>query len=118
MQVDFLKLLSEVMIGNYFNRPKEALAGIEHLLTNHQAEIGSGNALNLALLTCQIEGNMGNYVVAADRAKNIMEQVKVQGGSPEAYSALQQFIVFMINCVKHQLLKWINLQQIFRFLLQ
>ena len=89
MQVDFLKLLSEVMIGNYFNRPKEALAGIEHLLTNHQAEIGSGNALNLALLTCQIEGNMGNYVVAADRAKNIMEQVKVQGGSPEAYSALQ-----------------------------
>ena len=74
MQVDFLKLLSEVMIGNYFNRPKEALAGIEHLLTNHQAEIGSGNALNLALLTCQIEGNM---------------QVKVQGGSPEAYSALQ-----------------------------
>ena len=32
---------------------------------------------------------MGNYVVAADRAKNIMEQVKVQGGSPEAYSALQ-----------------------------
>ena len=41
MQVDFLKLLSEVMIGNYFNHPKEALAGIEHLLTNHQVSCRS-----------------------------------------------------------------------------
>lgn len=89
MQADFLKLLSEVMIGNYFNRPEEALTGIQQLLTNHQAEIGAENALGLAILTCQIEGEKGNYAVAADRAKSIMEQVKAQGGNPDAYSALQ-----------------------------
>lgn len=45
MQAEFLKLMSEIMIDYYFNRPDEAIDGIRKLLTNHQAEIGSGMRL-------------------------------------------------------------------------
>ena len=45
MQADFLKLMSEALIGYYFNRPDEALQSIHKLLVNHQAEIGGQNAL-------------------------------------------------------------------------
>ena len=47
MQADFLKLMSEALIGYYFNRPDEALQSIHKLLVNHQAEIGGQNALNM-----------------------------------------------------------------------
>ena len=40
MQVDFLKLMSEIMIDYNFNRPDKAISGIRKLLTNHQNEIG------------------------------------------------------------------------------
>ena len=50
MQADFLKLMSEALIGYYFNRPDEALQNIHKLLVNHQAEIGGQNALNMAIL--------------------------------------------------------------------
>ena len=56
MQVDFLKLMSEIMIDYNFNRPDKAISGIRKLLTNHQNEIGGSNVLGMTILACQIDG--------------------------------------------------------------
>lgn len=98
MQVEFLKLMSEIMIDYYFNRPDEAIDGIRKLLTNHQAEIGSGNALNMAILACQIEGEKGNYSVAAQQIQDIINQVKAQGAGKESYAGFESIFKFY-NCL-------------------
>lgn len=88
MQVDFLKLMSEIMIAHYFNRPNEATDGIKKLLTKHQPEIGAANSLNMAILSCQIEGLKGNYAAAAQQAQGIINQIKTQGGSEDSYQGV------------------------------
>ena len=89
MQVNFLKLMSESMIGYYFNLPDEALESIHKLLANHQSEIGGQNALNMAILSCQIEGLKGNYATAAQNTLSIIDQLKQQGTGQEMYEALE-----------------------------
>ena len=74
MQVDFLKLMSEIMIDYNFNRPDKAISGIRKLLTNHQNEIGGSNVLGMTILACQIDGLRGNYASAAQNAQNIIDQ--------------------------------------------
>ena len=69
MQVDFLKLMSEIMIDYNFNRPDKAISGIRKLLTNHQNEIGGSNVLGMTILACQIDGLRGNYASAAQNAQ-------------------------------------------------
>ena len=39
-------------------------------------EIGGQNALNMAILACQIDGLKGNYATAAQNSRSIMEQLK------------------------------------------
>lgn len=94
MQADFLKLMSEIMIDYYFNRPNEAIDGISKLLTNHQPEIGAANVFNMAVLACQIEGFIGNYSVAAQQTQSIINQIKNQGGSREMYEGLEELFGF------------------------
>src|SRR5574344_1963176 len=78
IQTDYLKLMAEIMIDYHFNRPDEALNNINVLLTNHQSEIGGQNALNMAILACQIKGLNGNYRDAALNSQSIINQLKAQ----------------------------------------
>lgn len=94
MQTRFLQLMSEIMIDYFFNRPDDAIEGIKELLTNHQAEIGSANALNMAVLACQIEGLKGNYAEAARQAKGIINQIKTQGGDDANTNGLEEIFRF------------------------
>lgn len=94
MQADFLKLMSEALIGYYFNRPDEALQSIHKLLVNHQAEIGGQNALNMAILACQIDGLKGNYATAAQNSRSIMEQLKQQNAEQGMYKSLEGICYF------------------------
>ena len=94
MQVDFLKLMSEIMIDNNFNRPDKAISGIRKLLTNHQNEIGGSNVLGMTILACQIDGLRGNYASAAQNAQSIIDQLKAQNAEKEAYEGLEQVFSF------------------------
>lgn len=95
MQADFLKLMSEALIGYYFNRPDEALQSIHKLLVNHQAEIGGQNALNMAILACQIDGLKGNYATAAQNSRSIMEQLKQQNAEQGMYKKPRRYLLFL-----------------------
>lgn len=99
MQADFLKLMAEVIIGFHFNRPDEAIDGIYKLLSDHQQEIGSQNALNMAILSCQLRGLKGDYLSATQNAENIINQLKAQKAGKEMYEGLEQ-IVHFYNCLK------------------
>lgn len=94
MQADFLKLMSEIMINSFFNRPDEATDGIRKLLINHQPEIGALNAFNMAILSCQTEGFKGNYSAAAQQAQNMINQVKAQGDDKETFGGLEEIFNF------------------------
>lgn len=94
MQVNFLKLMSESMIGYYFNRPNEALESINKLIANHQSEIGGQNALNMAILSCHIEGLKGNYNTETQNTLSIINQLKQQGAGKETYEGLENMYYF------------------------
>lgn len=94
MQVDFLKLMSEIMIDYNFNRLNAATTGINKLLADHQHEIGGSNALNMAILACQIEGLKGHYATAAQNAQSIINQLKAQGAERETYKGAEQILNF------------------------
>ena len=94
MQADFLKLMSEALIGYYFNRPDEALQNIHKLLVNHQAEIGGQNALNMSILACQIDGLKGNYATATQNSRSIMKQLKQQNAEQGMYKSLEGICYF------------------------
>lgn len=94
MQADFLKLMSEILIAYYFNRPQEATDGIKELLEKHQPEIGAANSLNMAIIGCQTEGVKGNYATAAQQAQDIINRIKMQGGGKESYQALTDLFNF------------------------
>ena len=79
IQSKVLKLFAEIMIGNNFNRPQEALDNIKILLTNHQNEIGFSNICNMVFLASIIDGQRGNYGKAADNIKSFIDQLKVAG---------------------------------------
>lgn len=75
MTVPFLKWLSEAMLGLFFNRPQEAIAAIDTLLTHHQEEIGFDNTSNMVIYRYKLLGEMGHYAESADGLKGFLEQI-------------------------------------------
>lgn len=84
---DFLRLMAKAMTAYYLNRPDDALAAIDTLLTGHQDEMGTANALNMALLMCGIYGQKGEYAAAADYAQSLKEQLSGQAGYEDMAAA-------------------------------
>lgn len=84
---DFLRLMAEAMTAYYLNRPDDALAAIDTLLTGHQDEMGTDNALNMALLMCGIKGQKGEYAAAADYAQSLKDQLSGQAGYEDMATA-------------------------------
>lgn len=97
MQVDFLKLMSEIMIDYNFNRPDKAISGIRKLLTNHQNEIGGSNVLGMTILACQIDGLRGNYASAAQNAQSIIDQLKAQNARKRLMKDLSRSFLSIAN---------------------
>ena len=94
MKVDFLKLMSEALIGYYFNRPDEALESIDKLLANHRAEIGNQNACNMVAMSCLVKGLKGEYAAAAQDARNIADRLNQQGKGEGAYAGFETIYDF------------------------
>lgn len=76
-----LKYMAEIMLGYYFNRPEEALEGINVLLSNHQEEIGFPNVYSFVSLAAVIHGRQGRYAQCADMARGFVDQLQAQGVS-------------------------------------
>ncbi|MBP3470921.1 MAG: aspartyl protease family protein [Paraprevotella sp.] len=79
VQTPILSLMSEALLGYYFNRPDEAVMYVDSLLLHHQAELGLGNITSMLLVKSAIEARKGNHAVAADILKNFTSQLKAQG---------------------------------------
>ncbi len=85
---DFLRLTAEVMTAYYLNRLDDALAAIGTLLAEHQDEMGAANAINMAMLMCNAEGQNGEYAKAADHSRSLEEQLEGQAGYESVVAAL------------------------------
>lgn len=85
---DFLRLTAEVMTAYYLNRLDDAIATIGTLLAGHQDEMGAANAINMAMLMCNAEGQIGEYAKAADHARSLEEQLEGQAGYEAIAAAL------------------------------
>ena len=59
MQADYLRLIAEAMLLAHTNRTEEAVAALTKLLSEHQSELGTQNALNFAPLRLQLIKNQG-----------------------------------------------------------
>ncbi len=79
VQTPMLKLMSEALLGYYFNRPDESVAGVDSLLRHHQAELGLGNIMSIIVVKSLVESRRGNYATASDMLKNFESQLKAQG---------------------------------------
>lgn len=79
VQTPMLRLMSEALLGYYFNRPDETVACVDSLLQHHQAELGLGNIASMLLVKSIVEANRGNYAVAADMLKDFASQLRAQG---------------------------------------
>ena len=69
VQTPMLRLMSEALLGYYFNRPDETITCVDSLLQHYQAELGLGNIASMLLVKSIVEANRGNYAVAADILK-------------------------------------------------
>ena len=78
VRTPMLRFMSEAMLGYYFNRPDQAVASVDSLLQNHQAELGLGNITSMLMLKSAVEFNRGNYVASADMLKSFESQLKSQ----------------------------------------
>ena len=78
VRTPILRLMSEAMLGYYFNRPDQAVASVDSLLQNHQAELGLGNITSMLILKSAVEFNRGNYAASADMLKSFESQLKAQ----------------------------------------
>lgn len=79
VQTPMIRLMSEALLGYYFNRPDKAIACVDSLLLYHQEELGLGNITSMLLVKANTESNRGNYAVAADMVKDFTRQLKEQG---------------------------------------
>ncbi len=73
-----LRLMSEALLGYYFNRPDQAVACVDSLLQNHQTELGLGNITSMLMLKSAVEFNRGHYAVSADMLKSFERQLKAK----------------------------------------
>lgn len=97
MQADFLKLMSEALIGYYFNRPDEALQSIHKLLVNHQAEIGGQNALNMAILAGQLRVSKGIMPQPHKTREALWNNSNSKMQNKECTKALKVSVISMIS---------------------
>ena len=79
VQTPMLKLMSEALLGYYFNRPDETVACIDSLLRHHQAELGLGNITSMLLVKAASVSRNGDYAAAADMLNDFASQLRAQG---------------------------------------
>lgn len=79
VQIPMLRLMSEALLGYYFNRPDETVACVDSLLRYHQEELGLGNITSMLMVRSAVEAKRGNYAVAADILKDFASQLRAQG---------------------------------------
>lgn len=88
IQYDFVGLMAEAMIAQNFNREKEATEMFHTLINSYQQQIGGSNvALALAEMALGNYEHCGMYGVVAEKANNLIEQIKASG-APIDYSNL------------------------------
>ncbi len=83
VQSDVLKSMTETMLAAYFNRPGELGGSLSTLIDNHSEEIGLQNVCNMLMLGAVAEGSNGNYALAADIVKSVIDRIIATGGSIE-----------------------------------
>ncbi len=59
VQTPMLRLMSEALLGYYFNRPDETITCVDSLLQHYQAELGLGNIASMLLVKSIVEANRG-----------------------------------------------------------
>ena len=91
VQTPMLKMMSEVMLASYFNRPIELREKLQQLLDNHQEELGFSNLCNMTIMGATIEGFEGNYSLAADMVKGVADVVQNATGSLEGTGLLELY---------------------------
>ena len=74
----FLRLMSESLVGFYFNRPQMAADSIAKLVEKHYAEIGEANTLGMLHLQSDCYQRMGNYQKALDILQSILHRLETQ----------------------------------------
>ena len=79
VQTPLLRLMSEALLGHYFNRPDETVACVDSLLRNHQAELGLGNITSMLFVKAAAEAKRGNHGAAADMLSDFAAQLRAQG---------------------------------------
>lgn len=79
VQTPMLRLMSEALLGYYFNRYDETAACVDSLLHHHQAELGLGNITSMLFVKAAVESRKGNYAAAADMLKDFASQLRTQG---------------------------------------
>ncbi len=79
VQTPLLGLMSEALLGYYFNRPDETVACVDSLLRYHQEELGLDNITSMLMVRSATEAKRGNYAVAADVLKDFASQLRAQG---------------------------------------
>lgn len=74
---DFIRLMSEGLIGFYFNRPDQAITSLTKLLGEHQATLNAtGSTQNIAVLLAECYGLAGNYQNAANIYGSLISQME------------------------------------------
>lgn len=79
VQTPMLRLMSEALLGHYFNRPDKTVACTDSLLRNHQAELGLGNITSMLFVKAAAEAKRGNHGAAADMLCDFAAQLRAQG---------------------------------------
>ncbi|MBQ9705983.1 MAG: clan AA aspartic protease, partial [Paludibacteraceae bacterium] len=98
MQADYLRLIAEAMLQARTNHTEEAVTALTKLLSEHQAELGTQTALNLALLRLQLIGKQGHYAEAADGIQRIINQLESSGVTEtQALRTLQKHYAVLRN---------------------
>ena len=62
VQTPLLGLMSEALLGYYFNRPDETLACVDSLLRYHQEELGLDNITSMLMVRSATEAKRGNML--------------------------------------------------------
>lgn len=91
VQAPILKMMSEVMLASYFNRPIELREKLQQLLNKQQEELGFSNVCNMTIMGATIEGFEGNYSLAADMVKGVADLVQNASGSLEGTGLLELY---------------------------
>lgn len=82
--------LATSLTFHHFNQPDSAIAHTRLLLQNYQDELGTANALNMAVLLSSDMARAGQYAQAADLMESLSRQVQAQGADSASVSQMRQ----------------------------